>query len=164
MGPTSAYPALTCRAFLFRRFASDAWYGPLFRSTSSYDTDSSGTCSVFPLYPALKRRAILKRPSGAGFSCVSFHPVARKLVLTHTLKRWATQIQGRHQSPAGHDRGVPPLRKKRAGMGHPREQGLSQRRRTGVSALHWIKRHRPLGCPGGRCFGGPHFDERRVRL
>ena len=28
----------------------------------------SGTCSVFPLFPALKRRAILKRPSGAGFS------------------------------------------------------------------------------------------------
>src|SRR5450759_1188923 len=45
-----------------------------------------GTCSVFPLFPALKRRAILKRPCGAGLSCASFHRIARKRVLTHTLK------------------------------------------------------------------------------
>src|SRR6266849_492631 len=43
--PLSAYPALTCRAFLFRRFAADGSSVLLFRSTSSYDTSSP--CSDF---------------------------------------------------------------------------------------------------------------------
>src|ERR1019366_7334470 len=40
-------------AFL-RRFTARASAGPLFRSTSSYDTDSSGTRVSLPLFPALK--------------------------------------------------------------------------------------------------------------
>ena len=40
----------------------------------------------FPLYPALKRWAKFGRPSGAGLSGISFHRVAQKRVLTHTLK------------------------------------------------------------------------------
>src|ERR1035441_6232899 len=43
----------------------------------------------FPLFPALKRWAKFGRPSGAAFSCASFHQAVRKRVLTYTLKRWA---------------------------------------------------------------------------
>jgi hypothetical protein len=50
-----------------------------------------GLESLIPRFPALKRWAMFGRPSGAGFSCVSFHWIVQKLVLTHTLKRWATQ-------------------------------------------------------------------------
>src|SRR5450759_910650 len=48
-----------------------------------------GLESLIPLFPALKRWAKFGRPSGAAFSCASFHPTIRKRVLTHTLKRWA---------------------------------------------------------------------------
>src|SRR6266436_1707847 len=44
-----------------------------------------------PPFPALKRWAKLGRPSGAGFQDISFHWIARKRVLTNTLKRCATQ-------------------------------------------------------------------------
>jgi tetratricopeptide (TPR) repeat protein len=50
-----------------------------------------GLESFLPLFPALKRWAKLGRPSGAAFSCAWFHQTVRKRVLTHTLKRWATQ-------------------------------------------------------------------------
>src|ERR1019366_8405728 len=45
----------------------------------------SGTRVSPPLFPALKRRAIGRRPSGAGF-CAWFHQTFRKRVLTHTIK------------------------------------------------------------------------------
>jgi len=48
-----------------------------------------GPESLGPLFPALKRWAKFGRPSGAGFSGISFHRISRKRVLTHTLKRWA---------------------------------------------------------------------------
>ena len=51
------------------------------------------TCSTFPLFPALKRRAISGCPSGAGFSSLLFHRIAPQRVLTHTLKPCATQNQ-----------------------------------------------------------------------
>ena len=62
IGFTSGYPALTCRAFLLRRFAADASYGPVFRSTLSYATDSYGTWVSMGRYPALKRGAKFGRP------------------------------------------------------------------------------------------------------
>src|ERR1035437_2462469 len=49
-----------------------------------------GLESFLPLFPALKRWANLARPSGAAFSCASFHQTVRNRVLTHTLRRWAT--------------------------------------------------------------------------
>jgi hypothetical protein len=48
-----------------------------------------GLESFFPLFPALKRWAKFGRPSGAGLSGISFHRIAQKRVLTHTLKRYA---------------------------------------------------------------------------
>jgi len=39
-----------------------------------------------PLSPALKRWAKFVRPSGAGFSAIPFHRIAREPILTHTLK------------------------------------------------------------------------------
>ena len=54
----------------------------------------SGTCRVFGPFPVLKRRAILRRPSGAVSSRALFHSVARKRVLTHTLKRCVTHDRG----------------------------------------------------------------------
>src|ERR1017187_3807541 len=53
-----------------------------------------GLRSFFPLFPALKRWAKLVRPSGAAFSSSSFHRIAKTSVLTHTLKRCATQKMG----------------------------------------------------------------------
>jgi hypothetical protein len=55
----------------------------------------SWTRVSLPLFPALKRRAIGRRPSGAGFLEDSVHRIAQKLVFTHTLKRCATQNQAR---------------------------------------------------------------------
>jgi hypothetical protein len=46
----------------------------------------SGTRISLPLFPALKRRAIGRCPSGAAFFCASFHEAVRKRVLTHTPK------------------------------------------------------------------------------
>jgi hypothetical protein len=51
----------------------------------------SGTRVSLPLFPALKRRAIGRCPSGAAFFYASFRQSVRKRVLTHTLKRCATQ-------------------------------------------------------------------------
>jgi hypothetical protein len=48
-----------------------------------------GLATLFPLSPALKRRAVGVRPSGTGFSEVAHNCIPSKLVLTHTLKRWA---------------------------------------------------------------------------
>src|SRR5450759_2572450 len=44
-----------------------------------------GLESFLPLFPALKRRAIGRRPSGAGSFCAWFHQIVRKRVLPHTL-------------------------------------------------------------------------------
>jgi len=46
----------------------------------------SGTGSVIPLYPALKRWAKFARPSGAKFLGMAFHRIVRNPVLTHTLE------------------------------------------------------------------------------
>src|SRR5450759_5427495 len=54
-----------------------------------------GLESFLPLFPTLKRWAKLGRPSGAAFSCACFHQTVQKRVLTHTLKRCATQNQAR---------------------------------------------------------------------
>jgi DNA-binding response OmpR family regulator len=50
-----------------------------------------------PTFPALKRWAKLVRPSGTGLSVISFHRIVGKLVLAHTLKRWAEL--GRRSGP-----------------------------------------------------------------
>src|ERR1019366_7857718 len=50
-----------------------------------------GLESFLQLFPALKRWAKLVRPSGAVFSSSSSHQIAKTPVLTHTLKRWASQ-------------------------------------------------------------------------
>src|ERR1022692_4764726 len=52
-----------------------------------------GLRSRTPLFPALKRRAIARRPSGARTIAILSHRVMQNLVLTHTLKRCATQKQ-----------------------------------------------------------------------
>jgi len=61
------------------------WYyrsgKPLRHPTSSLTTIFSAACKAHPedksvLSPALKRRAIFERPSGAGFSGTSFHRIA----------------------------------------------------------------------------------------
>jgi hypothetical protein len=44
-----------------------------------------------PTFPGAEAPGISGRPSGAGFSSVSFHRLARQRVLTHTLKRCAAQ-------------------------------------------------------------------------
>ena len=49
----------------------------------------SGTRVSLPLFPALKRRAIGRRPSGAGFFYAWFHQTVRERVLTHTLSPYA---------------------------------------------------------------------------
>jgi hypothetical protein len=53
-----------------------------------------GTRSPLPLYPALPCRAILCRPVRGWDLLTAFHLFARNLVLTHTLKRCASQNQG----------------------------------------------------------------------
>src|ERR1019366_7223605 len=45
----------------------------------------------------LKRWAKFGRPSGAGLSGISFRRIAQERVLTHTLKRCATQNQERNR-------------------------------------------------------------------
>jgi len=45
-----------------------------------------GLASFLPLFPALKRWAKLGRPYGNGSLELVFHRIARKRVLTHTLK------------------------------------------------------------------------------
>ena len=45
----------------------------------------SGTGSVLPLYPALKRWAKFVRPSGAKVLGLAFRWIVRNLVLTYTL-------------------------------------------------------------------------------
>jgi tetratricopeptide (TPR) repeat protein len=76
------------------------WYyrsgKPLRHPTSSLTTIFSAACKAHPedksvLSPALKRRAIFERSSRAGLGRAAFHPVAPRRVLTHTLKRSATQ-------------------------------------------------------------------------
>src|ERR1035441_6673558 len=62
---------------------------PALKSVRENSAVPPGLGPFFPLFPALKGRAIIVRPSGAGFSDVAHHCVTSELVLTHTLKRWA---------------------------------------------------------------------------
>ena len=52
-----------------------------------------GLYQFAPLHPALKRWAKVARPYGAGLARVLFHRFQQNTVLTHTLKRCATQNQ-----------------------------------------------------------------------
>src|SRR5271157_3609233 len=78
-----------------------------------------------PRYPALKSGAKLVRPAGAGFSGISFHRVAQRRVLTHTLK------------PST------PSRQKRACWG-PRRCATQKQEQNGVF-------HGPPGKGGSHC-------------
>src|ERR1019366_9291299 len=73
----------------FHRIAKTSVLTHTLKSVRESSVVPPGLESSSPLFPALKRRAIFGRPSGAGFPCISYHWVDRKRVLTHTLKRWA---------------------------------------------------------------------------
>jgi hypothetical protein len=66
----------------------------------------SGTCPVFPMFPALKRRAILKRPSGAGFLGFSFPPDCVRAsshahLFSRTLSQAAEKLNTGGAAPKG---------------------------------------------------------------
>jgi hypothetical protein len=62
-----------------------------------------------PLSPALKRWAKFVRPSGAGFSAIPFHRIAREPILAHTLKGRLILESSRYRSrpPSGAKAQIP---------------------------------------------------------
>jgi hypothetical protein len=59
------------------------WRCPALRGVRENFSRPSGTGVSLPLFPALKRRAIGRCPSGAGFLRAPFHHFVGKRVLTH---------------------------------------------------------------------------------
>src|SRR6266849_1554391 len=102
---STSYPQLApWAAFLRRLAAQHSIGGPLFGRLSSYDTDSQGTRSYFPLLPGTSVPGFyMSPPSTASGQALrglvlpaSFHIVTLNSVLTHTLE--AAPFQNRYRN------------------------------------------------------------------